>query len=235
MIESASDRLAAHYAAAGVDACIGYVRSKLRIVATEEARSWIGGAVNDLGAARDLLVMEALESSCPLKADLSTPTVEQTRAQAFEEAANIAEAIDSGRGNESEIAQAIRRRVASPSPISDERLRKALEGVVGAIGEWSRPTGANGMIPAGEDHPLCVAARSAREALSASPAPASDKLEGEAPASVATALENLLSAMSSLKVAGIPLSSLDMTLARRVTEAVQVLAALSTDKRGDGK
>tara|TARA_R110000851_G_C13100092_1_gene568095 strand:- start:1863 stop:2384 length:522 start_codon:yes stop_codon:yes gene_type:complete len=43
----------------------------------------------------------------------------------------------------------------------------ALKAVVAAIGDWSRPTGANGMVPASEDHPLVVASRKAQAAINA--------------------------------------------------------------------
>lgn len=40
----------------------------------------------------------------------------------------------------------------------NERLREEVRMLASAIGEWSRPTSANGMVPAGENHPLCRAA-----------------------------------------------------------------------------
>lgn len=46
-------------------------------------------------------------------------------------------------------------------------LVEALEALIAAVGDWSRPTGANGMVPASENHPLCVAAKQGREALAA--------------------------------------------------------------------
>jgi hypothetical protein len=44
-------------------------------------------------------------------------------------------------------------------------LREAVHILSAAIGEWARPTGANGMVPAGDSHPLCVAASEARALL----------------------------------------------------------------------
>lgn len=44
-------------------------------------------------------------------------------------------------------------------------MLEALKSMVAAIGDWTRPTGANGMVPAREDHPLVVAARAATTAI----------------------------------------------------------------------
>lgn len=44
-------------------------------------------------------------------------------------------------------------------------LLEAAKGMTAAIGDWSRPTGANGMVPASENHPLCIAANQARTAI----------------------------------------------------------------------
>jgi hypothetical protein len=55
-------------------------------------------------------------------------------------------------------------------------LREALAGCIEAIGEWSRPTGMNGMRSMPDTHPLNVAARKARTALSGSPAPSTEGL-----------------------------------------------------------
>jgi uncharacterized small protein (DUF1192 family) len=39
---------------------------------------------------------------------------------------------------------------------------KVIGDMASAIGDWSRPTGANGMVAAREDHPLCIVATAAR-------------------------------------------------------------------------
>lgn len=44
---------------------------------------------------------------------------------------------------------------------------RALEGAAAAIGDWSRPTGANGMTSVRPDHPLCQAATRARDVSAA--------------------------------------------------------------------
>jgi hypothetical protein len=51
-------------------------------------------------------------------------------------------------------------RTPDPAP-----LVEALEAVTDAIGDWARPTSANGMIAAGENHPLCVALKTGIAAL----------------------------------------------------------------------
>lgn len=47
-----------------------------------------------------------------------------------------------------------------------ERLRKALKTLCSAIGDWSRPTGANGMTSVPETHPLVKASHTAARTLS---------------------------------------------------------------------
>jgi hypothetical protein len=44
-------------------------------------------------------------------------------------------------------------------------LLSALKSAAASIGDWSRPTGANGMTPASPDHPLMVAQRAAYDAI----------------------------------------------------------------------
>jgi hypothetical protein len=61
-----------------------------------------------------------------------------------------------------------------------EELRSALSATVDAIFEWSRPTGANGMVPICHDHPLCVAAIKGRAALSSTPPESMSTEQGEA-------------------------------------------------------
>lgn len=47
-------------------------------------------------------------------------------------------------------------------------MAEALKGLISAIGDWSRPTGANGMTSVRPEHPLLVAAGKARSVLSKS-------------------------------------------------------------------
>jgi hypothetical protein len=71
------------------------------------------------------LIGEAHEALSP------TPALPAERVKALEEAADIAEAIDSGRGNESEIARAIRARAALTTPIALKLISCACAEVAG--------------------------------------------------------------------------------------------------------
>ena len=85
----------------------------------------------------------------------------------------VTEALDAD-GNCEVVADV----VTASGPITAEHHRRArliaaapdmldaLQSMAAAVGDWARPTGANGMIAARDDHPLVLAAQSARAAIS---------------------------------------------------------------------
>lgn len=80
---------------------------------------------------------------------------------------------------EARVREEIHLREAADRDRDDARVQRiaaegAAEDLLSAIGDWARPTGSNGMTSPSETHPLMVAAKRVRHALSRNGLPAAD-------------------------------------------------------------